>query len=270
MYKRQVKTPYREFITLKFADSDVEAVIYNRIDELAMNRWRFNGSVIGKIVRVLYECTAEKKKAFHTAVLEKILYEYGAFWVAGINPERVEAYADRTDLSQETDPEANLKLYLLEKEMEETDIERLLLKSRPVITEAMAAETGAAFSGMFVPIEIEVKNYRAYAEEKFSFEDIRFCTINGQNGAGKSSLFMDAMIDCIYEEPREGKSTSVKVPWLRNEDKVRSGYIMFTFLIGSKTYRITRTRAKSGKCTLNLAQMVDGVCLLYTSDAADD
>lgn len=254
-----VKTPYREFITLKFADSDVEAVIYNRIDELAMNRWRFNGSVIGKIVRVLYECTAEKKKAFHTAVLEKILYEDGAFWVAGINPERVEAYADRTDLSQETDPEANLKLYLLEKEMEETDIERLLLKSRPVITEAMAAETGAAFSGMFVPIEIEVKNYRAYAEEKFSFEDIRFCTINGQNGAGKSSLFMDAMIDCIYEEPREGKSTSVKVPWLRNEDKVRSGYIMFTFLIGSKTYRITRTRAKSGKGTLNLAQMVDGV-----------
>ena len=143
--------------------------------------------------------------------------------------------------------------------MEETDIERLLLKSRPVITEAMAAETGAAFSGMFVPIEIEVKNYRAYAEEKFSFEDIRFCTINGQNGAGKSSLFMDAMIDCIYEEPREGKSTSVKVPWLRNEDKVRPGYIMFTFLIGSKTYRITRTRAKSGKGTLNLAQMVDGV-----------
>lgn len=254
-----VKTPYREFITLKFANSDVEAVIYNRIDELAMNRWRFNGAVIGKIVRVLYECTAEKKKAFHTAVLEKTLYEDGAFWVAGINPERVEAYADRTDLSQETDPEANLKLYLLEKEMKETDIERLLLKSRPVITEAMAAETGAAFSGMFVPVEIEVKNYRAYAEEKFSFEDIRFCTINGQNGAGKSSLFMDAMIDCIYEEPREGKSTSVKVPWLRNEDKVRSGYIMFTFLIGSKTYRITRTRAKSGKGTLNLAQMVDGV-----------
>ncbi len=254
-----VKTPYREFITLKFADSDVEAVIYNRTDELAMDRWRFNGAVIGKIVRVLYECTAEKKKAFHTAVLEKTLYEDGAFWVAGINPEKIGASADRTDLSQETDPEANLKLYLQEKGNEESDIERLLLKSRPVIAEAMAAETGAAFSGMFVPVEIEVKNYRAYAEEKFSFEDIQFCTINGPNGAGKSSLFMDAMIDCIYEEPREGKSTSVKVPWLRNEDKVRSGYIMFTFLIGSKMYRITRTRAKSGKGTLNLAQMVDGV-----------
>lgn len=253
-----VKTPYREFVTLHFTDADVEDVIHNRLDEAAMNHWRFNGAVSGKIVRILYECSAQQKKAFHTAMLEKTLYEDGAFWVAGINPERVEASADRTDLLQETDPEANLKLYLQEKGMEETDIERLLLKSGPVIAEAMAAETGAAFSGMFVPVEIEVKNYRAYVEEKFSFEDIRFCTINGQNGAGKSSLFMDAIIDCIYEEPREGKSTSVKVPWLRNEAKVRSGYIMFTFLIGNKAYRITRTRAKSGKGTLNLAQMADG------------
>lgn len=253
-----VKTPYREFITLHFTDADVEDVIHNRLDEAAMNHWRFNGAVSGKIVRILYECSAEQKKAFHTAMLEKTLYEDGAFWVAGINPEKIGASADRTDLSQETDPEANLRLYLQEKGIEETDIERLLLKSGPVIAEAMAAETGAAFSGMFVPVEIEVKNYRAYAEEKFSFEDIRFCTINGQNGAGKSSLFMDAIIDCIYEEPREGKSTSVKVPWLRNEAKVRSGYIMFTFLIGGEAYRITRTRAKSGKGTLNLAQLVDG------------
>lgn len=253
-----VKTPYREFITLHFSDADVEDVIHNRLDEAAMNHWRFNGAVSGKIVRILYECSAEQKKAFHTAMLEKTLYEDGAFWVAGINPEKIGASADRTDLSQETDPEANLRLYLQEKGMEDPDVERLLLRSRPVIAEAMASESGAAFSGMFVPVEIEVKNYRAYAEEKFSFEDIQFCTINGQNGAGKSSLFMDAIIDCIYEESREGKSTSVKVPWLRNEDKVRSGYIMFTFLIGNKAYRITRTRAKSGKGTLNLAQMVDG------------
>lgn len=253
-----VKTPYREFITLKFSDADVEAIIYNRIDEVAMNLWRFNGSVTGKIVRVFYECSADKKKAFHTVIPEKALYEDGAFWVAGINPERIETFADRTGLSQETDPEANLKQYLLEKGMEEADIERLLLKSRPVIAEAMASETGAAFSGMFVPIEIEVKNYRAYAEEKFSFEDIQFCTINGQNGAGKSSLFMDAIIDCIYEEPREGKNTSVKVPWLRNDEKARSGYIAFTFSIGEKTYRIFRSRTKSGKPTLNLAELVDG------------
>ena len=265
-----VKTPYREFITFHFTESDVEDVIHNRLDEAAMNHWRFNGAVSGKIVRILYECSAEQKKAFHTAMLEKTLYEDGAFWVAGINPEKIGASADRTDLSQETDPEANLKLYLQEKGMEEKDIERLLLKSRPVIAEALASETGAAFSGVFVPIEIEVENYRAYEKEKFSFEDIQFCTINGPNGAGKSSLFMDAIIDCIYEEPREGKSRSVKVPWLRNGDKVRSGHIAFTFSIGDKTYRIFRSRTKSGKPTLNLAELVDGEWENRSCERADD
>ncbi len=253
-----VKTPYREFITFQFTDTDITAIIYGHVDEVAMNYWRWNGAVANKIVRVSYECSAEKQKAFNAALLEKALYEDGAFWVSGIAPERIETSADRTDLSQETDPEANLKAYLEEKGMDREDIERLILKARPIIAEAMAAETGAAFSGMFVPVEIEVKNYRAYAEEKFSFEDIQFCTINGQNGAGKSSLFMDAIIDCIYEEPREGKSTSVKVPWLRNDEGVRSGYISFTFSIGDKVYRITRTRAKSGKGTLNLAELVAG------------
>lgn len=265
-----VKTPYREFITLHFTDADVEDVIHNRLDEVAMNHWRFNGAVSGKIVRILYECSAQQKKAFHTAMLEKTLYEDGSFWVAGINPEKIGASADRTDLSQETDPEANLKLYLQEKSMEEKDIERLLLKSKPVIAEALASETGAAFSGVFVPIEIEVENYRAYEKEKFSFEDIQFCTINGPNGAGKSSLFMDAIIDCIYEEPREGKSKSVKVPWLRNGDKVRSGYIAFTFSIGDKTYRIFRSRTKSGKPTLNLAELVDGEWENRSCERADD
>lgn len=251
-----VKTPYREFITYHFTDTDITAIIQNRIDEVAMNYWRWNGDVSGKIVRVLYECSADKQKAFNAALLEKILYEDGAFWVAGITPERIKASADRNDLSQETDPEVNLKAYLQKKGVEETDVERLILKARPIIAEALASETGAAFSGMFVPLEIEVKNYRAYAEEKFSFEDIQFCTINGQNGAGKSSLFMDAIIDCLFEEPREGKSTSVKVPWLRNDESVRSGYISFTFAIGEKVYRITRTRARSGKGTLNLAELV--------------
>lgn len=253
-----VKTPYREFTTFRFTDADIAEIISGYMDEVAMNYWRWNGAVANKIVRVLYECSAEKKKAFNENIVANALYEDGAFWVAGVTPERIEASADRTDLSRETDPEVNLKAYLEEKGMDREDIERLILKARPIIAEALAAETGAAFSGMFVPIEIEVKNYRAYAEEKFSFEDIQFCTINGQNGAGKSSLFMDAIIDCIYEEPREGKSTSVKVPWLRNDEGVRSGYIAFTFSIGGKVYRITRTRAKSGKGTLNIAELVAG------------
>lgn len=253
-----IKTPYREFITFKFTDTDITAITLGNIDEVALNYWRLNGAVVGKIVRVLYECSAEKHKAFNAALLEKTLYEDGAFWVAGITPEKIEASADRNDLSRETNPEENLRMYLEEKQMEPAIIDRLISKARPIIVEAMASETAAAFSGIFVPLKIEVKNYRTYVEEQFSFDDIQFCTINGQNGSGKSSLFMDAIIDCIYEEPREGKITSVKVPWLRNDESVRSGYIAFSFSIGAKIYRITRTRAKSGKGTLNLAELVAG------------
>ena len=65
---------------------------------------------------------------------------------------------------------------------------------------------------------------------------------------------MDAIIDCLYEEPREGDLTG----WIRNDEKARSGAIMFTFRIGEKTFRVTRTRARSGKGTLNLAELVEG------------
>lgn len=253
-----VKTPYREFQTFHFTDTDVTAIILGNIDEVAMNYWRWNGVLSGKIVRVLYECSADKKKAFNTALLEKTMYDDGAFWVSGITPEKIEAVADRTDMSEKTDPERNLRAYLEDKQHSPEDVERLILKARPIIAEAMASDISGAFSGMFVPIEIEVKNYRAYAEEKFNFEDIQFCTINGQNGAGKSSLFMDAIIDCLFEEPREGRSTSVKVPWLRNDGNVRSGYISFTFAIGDTVYRVVRTRAKSGKGTLNLSEFSEG------------
>lgn len=253
-----IKTPYREFLTYHWTDADITAIIQGGMDEVAMNYWRWNGAVMGKIVRILYECSAEKHKALSTALVEKTLYDDGAFWVAGITPEQIEVVADRTDMSDQTDPEGNLRKYLEEKQFSEEAIERLILKARPIIEEAMASDTSGAFSGEFVPLEIEVKNYRAYAEEKFSFEDIEFCTINGPNGAGKSSLFMDAIIDCLFEEPREGKSTSVKVPWLRNDDSVRSGYIAFTFAIGDSTYRVVRTRAKSGKGTLNLSELVGG------------
>lgn len=61
----------------------------------------------------------------------------------------------------------------------------------------------AGVSGVFEPVEIAVKNYRNYVEETFNFNNISFCTINGQNGAGKSSLFMDAIVDCLYEKTRE-------------------------------------------------------------------
>lgn len=85
------------------------------------------------------------------------------------------------------------------------------------------------------------------------YDGISFATINGENGAGKSSLFMDAMLDALFEEPREGDLTG----WICNDPDARSGSIKFTFYLGDKLYRVTRTRTKSGKATLNLSEYVD-------------
>lgn len=247
-------TPYREFVTFRFTDTDITAINLGNLDDVAFNWWRYNGGVQDRIVRILYTCSYENSKALNTALLEKTLYEDGAFYVAGILPEKVEEAADRNDLSSTTDPEKNLRQYLADKQYADEQIQELVLKARPVIAQAEASMSLSAGTGTFEPVEIEVRNYRNYVEEHFSFEDISFCTINGQNGAGKSSLFMDAIIDCLYEEPREGELTG----WIRNDEKARSGSIIFTFKIGDKVFRVTRTRARSGKGTLNLSELVDG------------
>lgn len=257
---RFYKTPIREFITFDFTDTDITAINLGHIDEVAFNYWRYNGAVQDKIVRIHYTCSADNSKALNKAVLERTLLDDGAFMVWEILPDKIDEFANRTELAKATDPEANLIKYLKEKQVEPEKVQELVLKARPIIAEAEASVTAAANTGTFEPVEIAVKNYRNYEEETFNFEDITFCTINGQNGAGKSSLFMDAIIDCLFEEPREGviKDDTGKSPWLRNDEKARSGSIMFTFRIGEKKYRVTRTRARSGKGTLNIAEFADG------------
>lgn len=256
------KTPAREFITFNFTDTDITAINLGHIDEVAMNYWRWNGAVQGKIVRIHYSCSADNQKAYKMkeSLLEKTLLDDGAFMLWENLPDKIDEFANRTELAHTTDPEANLIKYLEEKQIPQDKIQELVLKARPVISEAEANMPAASNTGIFEPIEISVKNYRNYEEETFNFEDISFCTINGQNGAGKSSLFMDAIIDCLFEEPREGviKDDTGKAPWLRNSENVRSGSIIFTFRIGEKKYRVTRTRAKSGKGTLNISQFVEG------------
>lgn len=259
---RFYKTPSREFITVNFTDTDITAINLGHIDEVAFNYWRYNGAVQDKIVRIHYSCSGESAKAYkmNEALVERTLLEDGAFMLWENLPDRIEEFANRTELAKTTDPEENLIKYLEEKQVEPEKVQELVLKARPIIAAAEASMTAAVGTGTFEPVEISVKNYRNYEEETFNFEDITFCTINGQNGAGKSSLFMDAIIDCLFEEPREGviRDDTGKSPWLRNDEKARSGSIMFTFRIGEKKYRVTRTRARSGKGTLNIAEFVDG------------
>lgn len=254
------KTPYREFLTIHLDENDVQEINRGNYELVSIRKWKQD--IKNKIVRVLYNCSYEEKKAFKAgeAVFEKNLLSDGAFMVWENLPEKPDEFVNQTELSGMTDPEINLRKYLEEKQYEEEKIQELILKARPIIAEAEASISMATATGTFDPVEISVKNYRNYEEETFNFEDISFCTINGQNGAGKSSLFMDAIIDCLFEEPREGviKDDTGKSPWLRNDEKARSGSIMFTFCIGQKKYRVTRTRSRSGKGTLNISQFING------------
>lgn len=248
--------PTRQYKTIRLKDEDIEALILNAPQD--NDGWLITHEqaeeVKGKIVRVLYDCTDEHNKAFNHAAYENALYRAGAFWVQEITPQKITITVDRRSMDADSTPEGNLSDYLTEKGMEPERVGQLVELARPIIAEATEKATQERHTGVFVPVEIEVKNYRNYRDERFSFDGIRFCTINGSNGVGKSSLFMDAMLDALYEEPREGELTG----WICNDPEARSGAIKFTFKLGDRLYRVTRTRQKSGKATLNIAEQVEG------------
>lgn len=241
------RLPTREHLTLRLDDNEISS--FNETGVAAIP-W----AVKGKIIRILYNCTDEHNKAFNHAAYEKLLYEGGAYWVQEITPQKISITVDRKSMEADNTPEDNLREYLLDKGRTPEDVVEILNLARPIISEATEKATTERHTGTFVPVEIEVKNYRNYREETFSFDDIRFCTINGSNGVGKSSLFMDAMADALFEETREGELTG----WICNDPEARSGSIKFTFRLGDRLYRVTRTRQKSGKATLNIAEQVDG------------
>lgn len=241
-------TPTREFYTLRMEDADVAAFNADSIIPATVD------DISDKIVRVIYNCTDENNKALNKTAMEQELYKMGAFWVQEITPEKITISVNRNGLSDESGPEENLIQYFEEKGYDSERIAEIVEAARPYIATAIENAVGGSKTGIFTPKRIEVKNYRNYHDEAFEYDGIRFCTINGENGAGKSSLFMDAMLDALYEETREGDLTG----WICNDPDVRSGSIQFTFTIGEAEYRVTRTRQKSGKATLNISELVDG------------
>lgn len=247
--------PTREFHTIELDNEDIQKINERRsqaldieIDDIIAD------DVNGKIVRVIYDCTDDNNKAFDHKALSDYLYRRGAFYVQEVTPRKISITVDKKAMDSDDSPENNLKNYLYEKETPAEQIGEIIELARPIIDEAAGNKSKGDHKGIFVPREIEVKNYRNYREERFSFDNISFCTISGSNGVGKSSLFMDAMSDALFEEPREGDLTG----WICNDPKARSGFIKFTFSIGDNLYRVTRTRQKSGKATLNIAEKIDG------------
>lgn len=240
------ETPYRKFQTITWSQDDVKSYLLNGKEFLFAEGYPF--MVADKIVRIKYNCTVEQKKALNIPVLQSDLYEMGAFYVADIETESMVDVANRGLLSEESDPLLNLKKWLSEKCIKDAD--RVAELAEPIIATAMKSETMSENHGVLRPVSISVKNYRNYKEESFDFTDVSFCSINGVNGAGKSSLFMDAIADCLYEETREGDNKA----WIRGTEDARSGSIEFVFDIGEKRFRVVRTRTKSGRATLNISQ----------------
>lgn len=152
---------YREFETIRLGEDDVRAM-------LSAERVVVPDRLKGKIVRVLYTCSDETNKAFNKAVLEKRLYDGGVFYVSEITPEEITTSVNRDELHGDNSPEQNLAEYLAEKEKSPEDAQRIIELARPIISEAMEKGRLETPTGVFMPVEIEVKNYRNYRDELFS------------------------------------------------------------------------------------------------------
>ena len=234
-----VGTPERKHYTLRLSPEDVSAFITDGVAPTP-------DGISDAVVRVRYSCTAEQDKAFNRAELQKYLMQAGAFYVAEVMPEDVEELDAKDQLTEHDGPAECLARWLETNGVEPDKAARLEELAAPIIKQADDGRGDNKHTGAFFPRSIEVKNYRSYTAATFDFEPVHMAMVNGPNGVGKSSLFMDALADCLYEQTRKEDIGG----WVR--DGTKSGSITFTFGLGGQDYRVIRTRTKSGRGTLAL------------------
>ena len=237
---RFIQTPERRHYTYRIGPEEVADFI--RTGEIT----RRPPELTDAIVRVRYSCTAEQDKALNRAELQKRILAAGAFHVAEVLPEEVEELNAKEQLTEHDGPAEALTRWLELNEITGEAARRLAELAAPIIKEADDGRDADRHTGAFVPISVEVKNYRSYTDATFDFSPIHMAMVNGRNGIGKSSLFMDSIADCIFEQSRKEDVGG----WVR--DGTKSGSITFTFLMGGQQYRIIRTRTKAGRGTLAL------------------
>ena len=245
---RFIPTPARKHHTMHLADAQVAEFITT--GEIA----GIEPEVKDAIVRVYFTATDDQDKQLNRAALQAYLIgkKVGAFHVTDFIREETEEAATQ-EASTEDTPQDALHRYLAGlKEggtnIDDTDIGRLEELAAPIIRQADDGRDANQHTGAFIPKRIEVTNYRSYAKAEFDFADIRMAMVNGPNGVGKSSLFMDSIADCLYETSRDGAVGE----WLRVGEK--KGSIIFEFEMGGYGWRVSRTRNASGKGTLALAR----------------
>ncbi len=240
-----IETPARQFHTLTWDEQDVDMFVQG---------YPVSDPVIkDKIVRLHYTCSEELNKQLNRKALEKSLYDAGAFYVAEIRPAKLIEALQKESLAETAGPLENLAEWLTKEGFQGIELAFLIELARPLVATVSAKMPTGKLSGIFRPKRLEVRNYRSYREESFDFEAVHFAIVNGPNGVGKSAFFGDAISDCLYEETREGDLTG----WISNLPEVKSGAIIFEFAMGNSEWRVTRTRVKSGKTTLALAEKVN-------------
>lgn len=243
VFSRFERTPERRHKTVKLDSQAVADFI------AGAGAVRFDDDVRDAIVRVRYTCTAEQEKALNRADIQKALLEAGAFYVAEIAPEDVEELNAKDQLTEHDGPAECLGRWMEMNDITGEKADRLMELAGPIIARADNGRDANKHTGAFIPKMIEVKNYRSYTEASFDFEPVHMAMVNGQNGVGKSSLFMDAIVDCLYEQTRKEDIGG----WVR--DGTKSGSITFTFGMGGQEYRVIRTRTKTGRGTLALQRL---------------
>lgn len=234
-----IHTPERHHFTLRLSADDVVRFI-------SSGEYMVPPGVKENIVRIRYSCTTEQEKAFNRAELQRQIMAAGAFYVAEIVPEDIEDLDAKNQLTEHDGPAECLARWLEANEITGEKADRLMELAVPIIKGADDGRDDGKHTGAFVPKTILVRNYRSYTDAFFDFEPVHMAMVNGRNGVGKSSLFMDAIADCLYEETRKEDIGG----WVR--DGTKSGSITFTFDMGGQTYRVVRTRTKAGRGTLAL------------------
>lgn len=264
-----VPAPYRRMVTLNFSDSDIKLMNEGGLESVADISWREDEKIKNKIVRVRFSASEQNFKAFSEKLLKEKLYDDGAFYVWNVERVKEQVALPEEHGLDKYDPLESLKRYLGSQAISEGDINEAKVRGERIIQEVESRKDTIHSRGALMPLSIEVENYRTYVKENFDFTTVKFCSINGANGVGKSSLFMDAIIDCLYGDSREGKDSSTengKTPWLRAEDGVRSGYIAFTFSLGNKMYRVLRKGTRSGTGSLTLSENIEGEWIKRSSE----
>lgn len=236
-----VGTPERKHYTLRMNSQEIT-------DFLCNGKAFFPWELKDAIVRIRYNCSAEQDKALNRAELQKAVLQAGAFHVAEILPEEVITLDAVDQLTEHDGPPEALERWLDLNEVPYDTNVRLQELARPILARADDGRNANQHTGAFVPVCITVRNYRSYTDATFDFAPVRMAMVNGSNGVGKSSLFMDALADCLFEQSRQEDIGG----WVR--DGTKSGSVTFCFEVGGTTYQVIRTRLRSGKGTLALQQ----------------